>query len=80
MSPPLPGALLRTPPGGRWAAQRRQIVVARDVAVDGEVIVAQRVFVRVRGVAEGTLALCRKGKEGEENVMSVQNCKCCFWF
>lgn len=59
MSPPLPGASLRTPPGGRGAAQRREVVVARDVAVDGEVVVAQRVFVRVRGVAEGTLTLCR---------------------
>lgn len=74
MSPPLPGALLRTPPGGRWATQRRQVVVARDVAVDGEVVVAQRVFVRVRGVAEGTLALCKDGEEGEEKVMGICNC------
>lgn len=39
--------------------------MARDVAVDGEVVVAQRVFVRVRGVAEGTLTLCRGWKAGE---------------
>lgn len=66
------GTSLGPPPGGRRAAQRRQVVVARDVAVDGEVVVAQGVFVGVRGVAKGTLALC--GVEEEENVMGVQNC------
>lgn len=64
-------ASLRTSPGGRRATQWRQVVVARDVAVDREVVVAQRVFVRAGGVAEWTLTLCREGEDGEGNVRTV---------
>lgn len=52
VSPGWHEASLSASPRGRRAAQWRQVVVARDVAVDREVVVAQGVFVRARGVAE----------------------------
>lgn len=38
--------------------------MSRDVAVDGEVVVAQRVL--VRRVAEGTLTLCRQRGDNDK--------------
>lgn len=58
------GASLRRPPRGGGSADRRQVVVSRDVAVDGEVVVAQRVL--VWRVAQGTLTLCRQRDDNDK--------------
>lgn len=64
------GASLRRPPRGGGSADRRQVVVSRDVAVDGEVVVAQRVL--VWRVAEGTLTLCGQKDDNDKHGQRLQ--------
>lgn len=63
-------ASLRCPPRGGGSADRRQVVVSRDVAVHGEVVVAQRVL--VGRVAEGTLTLCRQRDDSDKPHQRLQ--------
>lgn len=63
-------------PGGGGSADRRQVVVSRDVAVHGEVVVALGVL--VGSVTEGTLTLCGQ-KDKRQNEINTKNKRCCFY-
>lgn len=63
-------------PGGGGSADRRQVVVSRDVAVHGEVVVALGVL--VGSVTEGTLTLCGQ-KDKRQTEINTKNKRCCFY-